>query len=281
MNCVICQGNVKQIPLIHEVSRYTRTAYPLFECTNCGLARPHPLPYSETTKLSIYDVPENIRFFNKETKTIEESSPEYKYYFRHFTPYIDLVNKYNIQGSCLDVGCGVGHLMHMLARKGLNVEGMEISPDLVSALNKKFKVYCAEVGDKSIKKKYDLITFNHVLEHVEHPESFIKGIYSMLNEQGYIIFAVPFLYGLIPQILRTKWYGLGYGQHLNFFSIKSLKNLLERNGFIVHEFKRLSVDYAHPAFPRIMNTVAQMIMKGVIAMNWGDNLFVVAQRNGK
>ncbi|MDO8460311.1 MAG: methyltransferase domain-containing protein [Nanoarchaeota archaeon] len=281
MKCLICNSsNVKKILLIHEVSRYTGTPHPLYKCKNCGLIRPDPLPYSDDTKLDIYDVSENIKFYDKKEDKIDTKSYEYIYYFKHFKPFISLVKKYKIKGKALDIGCGAGHLLKMLNKEGLVAEGTEISPRLVKALKKdSLKVYCAELGNKQLKKNnYNLITFNQVLEHIVDPESFLKEVNSLLHSEGYVILAVPYLYGLVPQILRTKWYGLGYGQHVNFFSQESMRILLERNGFKLQEFKILSVDYAHPNFPSFLNVIANLITSVIVSLGLGDNLFVVAKK---
>jgi len=144
---------------------------------------------------------------------------------------------------------------------------------------KKYKVYFSEVGGSALKgKKYDFLTMNHVLEHVEKPENFVFELNKLLKKDGYLIFAVPYLKGLVPNVLRTKWYGLGSGQHLNFFSKNSMRLLLEKNGFDVQEFKVLSVDYAHPKFPRVVNMIAEVIMKFIVSFRLGDNLFTVAKK---
>ena len=65
---------------------------------------------------------------------------------------------------------------------------------------------------------------------------------------GNTSFSLFHIFGDSSWILRTKWYGLGYGQHLNFFSKKNIKLLLEQEGFKVMESKILMVDYAHPKF---------------------------------
>src|SRR3989344_3917026 len=222
MSCYICnEQRLKRKILIHEISRYTGEAYPLYRCTNCGFIRPVPLPYRESSKLAIYDNPEN--------KRIDEKDKEYIYYFRHFSPYIELVKKYKIRGKMLDVGCGAGHLMILLARYGMKAEGQEISPELVTALKKRFIVHGHEIN-KMKKRNYDLITFNQVLEHIEDPRKFLKSVNLLLKNEGYIIFAVPYLYGLIPNVLRSYWYGLGYGQHLNFFSKDSISRLFNDTG---------------------------------------------------
>jgi len=281
MKCIVCGSlQFKKIPLIHEVSRYTHKAYPLFKCVECGLVRPNPLPYDEKTKLSIYDEPENIKFYHQKKNKIDRKSYDYNYYFKHFKPFLNFVKKYKINGKGLDVGCGAGHLMILLSKLGIKSEGIDITQKLIKSMKKEgYAVYCGELNSKVLKnKKYDLITANQVLEHIIDPEFLVKDINGLLKKEGYVILAVPYVYGLIPNILRTKWYGLGYGQHLNFFSKKSLKILFERNGFEIKEFKVLSVDYAHPKFPRFLNIFSEIIMSILIYFGLGDNLFVVARK---
>ena len=280
MKCIICKDNsFRKIPLIHEISRYTKEKYPLLKCETCGLIRPNPLPYSDKNKLEIYDEEANIKFYDKEKKEIDRTTKEYNYYFKHFKPYIEFVRKYQIKGKSLDIGCGAGHLLEMLSKKGFNAEGMEITKKLVESLKPRFKIYHCEITDKKMgARKYDLITANQVLEHVENPEEFVASLNKILKEGGYAILAVPYISGIVPQILRSKWYGLGYGQHLNFFSKESLRILFERNGFEILEFKVLIVDYAHPKFPRAVNIVADTISSGIVSIGLGDNLFIVARK---
>lgn len=283
MKCIICGKNeLRKIPLIHEVSRYDKKAYGLYQCKKCGFTRPNPLPYEDDIHSEIYDIPENIKFYDIKNKKIDRKNEEYIYYFKHFKPYIDIIKSYGIKGKAMDIGCGAGHLMIMMKENGLSVEGLEVSPILVKALLKdKLKVYCCDIKElKKRNKKYDLVTMNQVLEHVVDPENFVKSVNRIVNKSGYLILAVPYIWGIIPKILRTKWYGLGYGQHLNFFSKESIRILLERNGFKVLESKLLSVDYAHPKFPLILNRIAGAIMFMTTKLGLGDNLFVIAKKVG-
>ena len=280
MECIICSSKeFSKLPFIREVSKYTHKSYPLYKCKNCGLIRPYPLPYHEDNKLGIYDNPENIRYYNAKEKIIEDDSFEYKYYFKYFRPFIQLIDKYKIKGKSLDIGCGAGHLLKLLSEKGFDSEGLDVSRKLINALKNKFKVYCCDINDKRLKEDgYNLITSNQVLEHIENPEKFVKRLNKLLVKGGYTIIAVPYLKGLVPNILRTKWYGLGYGQHLNFFSKKSLKIMFERNGFEICEIKILIVNYDHPKFPRFINLFAEILSGMIVSINMGDNLFLIARK---
>jgi len=136
MICPVCKASdFKKVPFINEVSKYTKISYPLFKCRGCGLIRPNPLPYNDENKDTIYDEADNIKFYKN--GKIDENSYEYQYYFKHFKPYLELVKKYGKGGSCLDVGCGAGHLMELLDKNGLYVEGLEVTEKLAKALGKK------------------------------------------------------------------------------------------------------------------------------------------------
>jgi len=271
MLCPIC-GNqkFKKKRFMHEVAKWINKKYPLFKCMNCALIRHFPPPYKDFSKLSIYD---------SEKKAILFNSSEYKDYFRHFKLFIKFIEKYNIKGKALDVGCGAGHIIELMLKKGLDAEGLEISKKLADSLKEKFKVYCCEIDDKKLKKNsYTLVTMSQVLEHTENPDKFIKEASRLLIKNGLIILSVPYLKGIIPRILRTKWYGLGHGQHLNFFSKKNLRILFKKNGFEICEFKIKSLDYTHPKFPLLINLISEIISKTIGFLGLGDNLYVVARK---
>ena len=275
MICPICNSDkFKKIFFMREVSRITKKGYPLFKCEKCSLIRPNPLPYTDTSKLSIYDSDDNIRFYDAGEKRILFNSKEYKDYFKHFRQFEDFVKKYSITGRHLDVGCGAGHLVFLLKKQGFKSEGLEISKKIASSLKSRFKVHTTEL--KKIKGKYNLITLSQVLEHVEEFPEFVTEINKHLLPKGFVILSVPYLYGLIPQVLRTWWYGLGHGQHLTFFSKENLKTLFEKKGFTVIEFKLAVLDYTYKKFPKFVNTLILFFSRVINALNLGDNLYMVA-----
>lgn len=281
MKCIIC-GNEKlrRLRLIREYSRETKRYYPLFKCQSCGFIRPFPLPYQDKNKLKIYDSPKNIRFYEEETGRIERRSKEYLYYFKYFKIYEKFIKEYKIKGRSLDIGCGAGHLMILLKRLGLRAEGIEISPILIKALLKdNMKVYKGNLNDKIMRnKKYDFVIANQVLEHIENPQKFVDSMNKVMRNGAYAVISVPYINGLVPKILRTKWYGLGHGQHLNFFSEKSINMILKKSGFEIKEIKIDIVDYSHPSFPKIVDFIANFLSKIIVFTGLGDNMFIVAQK---
>jgi len=247
----------------------------LYKCSSCGLIIPYPHPYTEDTKIEVYN-----RDYNKNETKIDYDSPYSRHYIKNFIPYLSYINKYKIRGNHLDVGCGLGYLLHLCKLNGFETEGIELNKQLVKLLNKKgFKVHDKELGSPEYHKNYyDLITANHVLEHIDNINDFLKNINNLLKNDGYLIFACPYINGIIPKILRTKWYGQGFGTHLNFFSIKSIKKLLKNNGFKLVEIKINSMDYTTYNMPHFFKLIIRTVSKLISNMGLGDNIFVVAKK---
>ncbi|MBU2476463.1 class I SAM-dependent methyltransferase [Candidatus Micrarchaeota archaeon] len=156
----------------------------------------------------------------------------------------DLLKKY-LTSEVLDVGCGHGSMVKELS-KHMKVSGCDIWPS-VSELGKNFFFHNME--EKPTIKKFNSIYSIHVLEHIFDYISFLKNIRNSLKSQGILFLAVPNCYSLLS---RTKFlFGnenitMGVGEigcveknclepHLRFFGKKSLKKILEKNGFEVKE----------------------------------------------
>lgn len=275
MKCPVCEKNkFKSIFLMKEVARWNKMKFSLFRCVNCKLIRPNPLPYDDSSKFSIYNSNENIRFYDARNNKICFDSLEYKDYFKHFAHYTNFVKKYNIKGRHLDIGCGAGHIIDLFLGLNFDSEGLEISNKLFHALKLRYKVHNVEL--KKLKSKYNVITLSHVLEHIVDPFIFVREINKHLYNKGFVILSIPYIKGIIPQLLRTKWYGLGHGQHINLFSKENLKILFEKNGFKILEFNIKILDYTYKNFPPFLNKSILLLSNIIEKLNLGDNLYMVA-----
>ena len=106
---------------------------------------------------------------------------------------ISLIKDY-LNGSLLEVGAGKGGL----ATNYINLldEITLIEPDkkLFNFLKKKFKKKRISIQNKSIqkiKKKYDVIIYFDVLEHIKKDFQEIKVASKKMNKDSYLIFSVP------------------------------------------------------------------------------------------
>ena len=117
------------------------------------------------------------------------------------------------------------------------------------------------VGRSDIKKyAYDLIICSHLLEHVPYPVETLRDIKTLMSHKTILYIELPF-----EKLMREMKNGENisskkrhWHEHINFFSLSSLKALLQLSGFEIIKIEILTlqsdVELAH-AF-QIICTVA-------------------------
>lgn len=71
--------------------------------------------------------------------------------------------------------------------------------------------------------KFSLVMAHFVLEHVEYPIIFFNSVAKLLNENGYFFFTIPNLFSNPGDLIAVD--------HVNHFSIISIKELLQKTNF--------------------------------------------------
>lgn len=125
---------------------------------------------------------------------------EYEFYYRYYEKNYDHFLPTDINTSILDIGCGMGHFLFYLKKRGFNnYTGIDLSRECVDFcinqnLGRKENIYNVDVFDylKSKKNKYDLIIMNDIIEHFQ-PEQIIpllSLIKRHLNKDGKLVIKV-------------------------------------------------------------------------------------------
>ena len=113
-----------------------------------------------------------------------------KYEDESIVNFVDAKENSNV----LDYGCNTGRHARLVKQKyDCNVIGGDIHHAAVSATNKNgipAEIINSEVFDR-YKSFFDVIILSHVLEHVDIPSDFLKGILGLLKEGGSFVTAVP------------------------------------------------------------------------------------------
>lgn len=116
-------------------------------------------------------------------------------------------------GALLDVGCGHGMFLADAARAGYQVFGVE--PD-ANVVHRARQVTGASIAhgffpnaiDAAL--RFDVITFNDVLEHLPEPRSAVAIAATMLKPGGVLVLNCPSRNGLFYR-LSTALHGIGWG----------------------------------------------------------------------
>ena len=150
----------------------------------------------------------------------------------------------------LEIGCGEGNFKNNLNYKN---EYWGVEPNEIACSNAKKKLDRVLEGtyqdvEKDLPNSYfDLIICNDVIEHMRDHEKFLQSIKKKIKKNGVLISSVPnvrYVDNLFNLLKRKDWKYVNSGildkTHLRFFTKKSLKRILEDNGFVIEIFKGIN-----------------------------------------
>lgn len=248
--CKVCDNleNNKMFE-VKEMYLGLREKFVYQHCGNCGLMQLLNIPEN----LSKYYPPDKYYSFKSEVN--KKVKPEL---FRKIKAEYLLHNKNRIAGkllslgykvpeyfewlkktkvhltdAILDVGCGNGGLLISLNKMGFtNLTGID-----------PFNENDLDYGDIKIYKKtifetegeYDLIMLNHVLEHMDEAQNVINRLYDLLKNGKYLLIRTPVMESYAWHKYHNNWMNLDAPRHLIIHTIKSIKILCERSGFILKD----------------------------------------------
>ncbi len=130
-------------------------------------------------------------------------------------------------GRYLDVGCGKGTFLYTMKRINPSGEYYCVKPGNFD--EEDTKAHGLNVMRKTLEDAhypddyFDVITLNHVFEHVPNPSETMKELKRILKPGGILIIAVPNLNSLAYKIFGKFFYQLDVPRHLFHYSDKHLK----------------------------------------------------------
>jgi len=150
------------------------------------------------------------------------------------------IKKHAPSGKVLDVGCGTGTFLKFMHDEGYEPYGQDVSAFAVDTVKKQFGFPAVQGTLDSIPPnwgKFDVITFFHVLEHVEDPISFLAhSIRPHLRNDGIALIEVPNFGSIESRVDGETWVDLKIDQHISHFTIPSLKKCVAASGMKVTEY---------------------------------------------
>lgn len=137
----------------------------------------------------------------------------------------------------LEIGSGTGELLHEIADLGIKkIIGIDpfIPQDIVyknGALVYKSSIenLATFVGNE----KFDLIMFNHSLEHSPTPFADVASISQYLKTGGEILIRLPVSGSAIAHHYGKYWWSLDAPRHIYLFSTKSIELLAKKCGLSI------------------------------------------------
>ena len=152
--------------------------------------------------------------------------------------------KINIgKGKILDVGCGDATFLLTIKEMGWQVYGTEINPLVTEkAREKGLDIVCSDLLNTDYKdNSFDFIRMWSVLEHVHDPSAYLKKVYNILKPGGIVLIQLPNLSSCASFIFGKRWSALDVPRHLYHFNKRTLKEMVEKQGFKTQNINTISV----------------------------------------
>lgn len=254
-NCEVCGS--KDIQFLfkqNDKNLNINKEFSLFRCNTCNSLFPNPQPTSkELEKYYPHDKYYSLKkiYSKEESKKTKINLFLYKLYFDLkskkyimkilFSPLKFIVRGTKIKNGdkLLDIGCGSGQFLYDMKEFGMDVYGIEPGEFDKEGKNKyKLNIKNSDlINAKYSKDFFDIITINHVLEHLSNPDKQIKETYRILKKGGVLIIGIPNSNSLAYRIFGKNWHQLDVPRHLCNYSDKNIKILLEKNGFMIKKIR--------------------------------------------
>jgi SAM-dependent methyltransferase len=135
-------------------------------------------------------------------------------------------------GRLLDVGSGRGDLGVVARELGWEPTGLEPSPE--AAATARVRGVPTEVGTletATLDPPYDVVLFQHSLEHVADPLADLVRAHSLLAGGGAVVVTVPNFGSWQARRFAEAWFHLDVPRHRFHFTDTGLRRVLERAGF--------------------------------------------------
>jgi SAM-dependent methyltransferase len=219
----------------------------------------------------------------------------------------------------LDIGCGFGEALGYHKARGCEVHGVEADGNVKAVSDHfGLNIKIGDFSEQNFEKNYfDFVTMDQVLEHHVNPIQSLQKIQEILKPGGKLVCTIPNVKGLGRRLYGQQWIHWHAPYHLHFFTKTSLEIAAQKTGFrIVKTFTLTSSEWlfyqkmhmaygSQPTEPSVFwdsqraskkpekeqdmkaskimawhrKKINHIMTRIIDALGWGDNLFVVFEKN--
>lgn len=221
--------------------KFSLRDFDFFRCKNCHLLFVYP----------VYDAHEiyNASYFNGGSHGFGFSN--YETDKLASSKYLTKLLRWALEAHTspeprlLDVGAANGFFLTICAEEGVRAEGIEISREAVEWAQKLGRnVTHSTIEDFKTDQNYEIISALDVLEHISQPVQFVQRVRVLLKAEGIFLINVPYEGSFSAKLSGKKWHALLPPEHWFYFNKKSLREILESNGFEIINSKVISKSFS-------------------------------------
>lgn len=245
VNCPFCNCNKYKV---HERFGH-KFQFTYVKCNNCSLIYSSPRPtynkeFIGAAYASYYQFANDLKL-DDFTKVNESGIPM-------FTEELEYISTFDIHKTAtLDIGSGMGTYLYAAKKIYPLCVGIDVSEQMGKYIEQTLgiKVFNVQFEDFDYPTKFSLIHMSHVIEHIPNPNEWLQKAKELLTPEGVLVVNVPHKYSISNRI-QYFFYLLGIKKrvssgwaspdrtpdHLFEPTIKSMKYIMEKNGFKILDF---------------------------------------------
>lgn len=239
VNCNLCAADEYEV--LFEAGK--AQIHRIVKCKKCELIYANPQTDNVTGVENNYavsseDTLDELSHFNK------ENHPYLHKQYLQLKDYASILDHidHEERGLLLEVGSYAGVFLNEAKQRGwqvLGIEPLEL-PALYSEKEFGIRVIRQYFEESDIpNESVSVIVSNHVIEHVPDPKQFVKHAHDLLRKNGKLILETPTYDSLSFKILGHRERSVRCEGHIYFFTEKTLRKLVEDNGFTVIDYEKV------------------------------------------
>jgi 2-polyprenyl-3-methyl-5-hydroxy-6-metoxy-1,4-benzoquinol methylase len=254
--CSVCGRELRYLLDGYDfLCKTTGKKFRVYKCTNCEVEQVMPIPTQKEIRFfypgSYYSY--NVKkvestkkgfFMNIRDKIVDlsynkKSSKNIYYYLALISkPFFSGLPLKNMgDNNFLDIGCGDGYNLDLMAKYGWNCYGFEIG-EKKKIKNIYYDFSLANINFNNL--KFDYIRIWHVLEHVTNPVKFMEHVASLLSNKGKIVIGIPNTKSLYATLFGKYWYNRDIPRHVVNYNKNNLEVLLNKYNLKITNIKYMS-----------------------------------------
>lgn len=215
--CILC-GSERHRTL------FRKDGYDFVRCADCSLVRLAPVP-TEDELARVYEE-------SYDSGAYAEFGAADDIRRLHAATRFDLVAPHAPEGRWLDLGCSTGAFLEAASQKGIDIEGIDVSPSAVAqATARGQRAFHAAAETFEPERPYAYITGFDVLEHVPQPGALLDRLHEWLAPGGRIALTVPDIRSVQARIMGRHWYYYSAPFHITYFHRATVTRLMEQHRF--------------------------------------------------